>query len=119
MLAIDNTNIIDLGRGNGLPGFAPKVAYAYDATAKTVTVTDTTTYQSGDSKKKLIVRVHDKFGKKVEGTDAAAVSTAALNASKPFDVTITLITTKDLVTDGGAYDIQAAGEASKWDRQYR
>jgi len=119
MLAIDNTNIINLGRGNGLPGFIPKIAYVYDSGAKTVTITDTTTYQAGDAKKKLVVKVHDKFGKSVSGIDAAAINVATLNLSKPLDITATLITNKDLVADGGAYDIAAAGDLSKYDRQYR
>lgn len=122
MLAIDNSQLKE-NCCEGLPGFIPVVAFTFDAEDNTIAVVATgTTYPAGDSKKKLVVKVHDMFGKEVQGTDAAPISLATLNTAKGINVTATLVTTNGLVADGGAYNITniAAGATlSQWDKQKR
>lgn len=62
-----------LKRGCSCQGFSPVLNYAYDATAKTVTVTDTTTYPSADFLKRINVLIHDEFG----GTKAGTITVTA------------------------------------------
>lgn len=199
--AIDNTNLLEMNAGIGTIGFIPVVTYAYDAGAKTVTVTNSSTLQAGDSIKEIKIRVHDFFGKEVRGylfpsaggngyqspptvvfpgpgvnaaatavltngkvssvvintpgtgyTDGevvtftggggfgavgtlletggavdsvsltnnatvAVLSTATLDASKQFALSVTIITANGLVADGGAYGLMAAGSVGHWDKQ--
>lgn len=55
-------------KGCNCTGFAPGLSYAYDANAKTVTITDTTTYPVADFLKRINVLVHDEFGGTKAGT---------------------------------------------------
>jgi hypothetical protein len=120
--AIDNTNLVNY-RGCLPAGFTPALTYAYNAGAKTVTVTDATVIPAGDTLKKIRVRIHDKFGNEVRGSISAllgntgAVSTATLDDSKGLDITVTITTTNMIAADGGAYHIGAAGSIANWDIQ--
>lgn len=119
---IDNTNLINMCRDCGAVGFLPEVTYAYDAAAKTVTVTGNgTDIPAGDALTKMKVKVHDMFGNTVAGQNAdgsaLVVSTATLNASKPLALSVTLITDDGIIADGGAYGLQAAGDVANWDVQ--
>lgn len=67
--AFDNTNLKQgLCPGScNIAGFTPVVTYAYDAVAKTVTVTNASTIPAGDTLKIVHLKVHDKNGGEVRG----------------------------------------------------
>lgn len=95
-----------------LPGFTPSVSYAYDAEAQTVTFTDATTYQSGDSRKVVQLTVRDKKGNKVvnkiagnDNDNAQAVDVSSLDKSEGLDLAATVVTTKDQAADGSAQGV--------------
>lgn len=123
MNPIDNSNLINY-RGTQPAGFIPSVSYVYDAAAKTVTVTDGSTIPAGDTLSKVHVRIADKFGGEVRdaitvtaGPGAKVLDVSTLDASKGLDLRATVLTTKHIAADGGAYGLAAAGNASSWDTQ--
>ncbi len=116
--AIDNAGLIN-HRGCLPPGFTPAVSYTYDAAGAVVVITDGSTIPGGDTLSKVHVRVHDKFGGEVRdaivatgGGGAKTLNVAGLNRSKPLDITVTVLTTKHIAADGGAYNIGAAGNVA-------
>lgn len=125
MQAIDNSNLVNYCASNcGITSFLPKVSYVFDASAKTVVVTDSSTYGSGDGLKKVHIKIHDQFGSEVRDTitttstpGAKTISVSTLNLSKSLNVTATIITNKDYHADGSAFHIQAAGDLANWDKK--
>lgn len=127
--AIDNSNLLDY-RGDQPSEFVPGVNYTYDATAAEVDVVDASVFPSGVSLLRTHVRVHDKFGGHVNGEienpdgsesapdRTATINVSSLNRSKPLDITATVVGDDgQLVADGGAYNIGAAGSLGSWDKQ--
>ncbi len=122
--AIDNANLVNLNVNLGTTGFTPAVSYAYDAGAKTVTVTDGSTIPAGDTLKKVHVKVMDDFGGEVRDTitvtgapGAKTINVATLDPSNGLKVMATVLTTKMLAADGSAVRIGAAGSVGRWDAQ--
>ena len=123
--AIDNTNLKDKLHGDDLSGFIPNVTYAYDAAAKTVEFTHSSTFPAGDSVKAVHVRVHDHFGGEVRESpvsDGSAdadgvISVATLDTSKGLILTATITSEKGLAADGSVHNIAAAGALGAWDKQ--
>lgn len=122
--AIDNSGVINVCNDCGTTGFTPVVSYTYDASAKTVAVQDGSTFPSGDSLKKVHVRVLDDFGGEVRDTitvtgagGAKTINVASLNASKGLKISATVITANNIVADGNALPLAAAGSLSNWDVQ--
>jgi len=126
--AVSNANLTNLNRDFLTTGFAPVINYVYDAAAKEIDVTNASTFPAGVATRVVHVHVHDKFGGQVnsfikpgvgsgaDGTITMDLST--LNASKPFDITATVVADDGkLVADGGAYNIGAAGSLGSWDAQ--
>lgn len=105
-------------------GFTPGVSFAYDAVAKTVTLTSTTAVAAGDTFKHLHGRIHDQWGKDVPfniaavGGNSGAVNVASLNANKGLSITATAITAGGCVSDGSAMNIPAAGVLAGWDKDF-
>ena len=123
MKPIDNSNLVNY-RGCLPAGFTPKVSYAYDAAAKEVVITDDSDIPDGDALSKVHVSVHDKFGGEVRDAitvtgapGAQTIDVSSLDASKGLDIRATVLTTKHIAADGGAYGIGAAGDVSSWDIQ--
>ena len=122
-MVIDNTNLLNMCKDCGAVGFIPTLAYEYDATAAEVTVTNTSTIPSGDTFLKLKVRVHDFFGNEVRGVQTVqatplVIDVSTLNRSKPLAITVTLVTTGNIVADGGAYGyLQDTGNIGWYDVQ--
>lgn len=120
---IDNTNLINMCRDCGAAGFVPVTSYVFDAEAATVTITDASTIPSGDTRLRVKYKIHDFFGNQVSGAIEAAdsnddvVDVSTLNRSKQLAVCVTVITTKGIVADGGAYGLMAAGNIAHWDVQ--
>lgn len=129
MKAIDNSNLLHY-RTSDTVDFEPAVAYAYDANAAEVDITDTSSFPSGVALKKTKIQIFDKFGGEVRGfiypsagSDSGhdgetTISVSTLDRSKPLDIKATVIADDDmLVADGGAYNIGTAGNLSNWDIQ--
>jgi hypothetical protein len=121
--AIDNTNLKNY-RGTLPAGFTPSVAFTYNAGTGDVVITDGSTIPAGDTLKKIHVKLHDKFGGEVRGVitvtgapGALSLSASTLDKSKGLDLTATVLTTKMIAADGGAYNIGAAGNIGNWDVQ--
>lgn len=118
--AIDNSGILHYRQGScTILGFTPKVSYAFDATAKTVTVTDASVIPAGDTFKIIHVHVHDNVGGEVDGEINAAAGNVAidvstLDLSRPLNITATLTTVNQISADGSAYNLQAAGTLGTW-----
>ena len=79
---------------------------------------------SGDTLKKVHLRLIDDFGKEVRDTititgapGQKVLSTSTLNTSKGVKIMATVITTNGIVADGNAINIGAAGAVSNWDAQ--
>jgi len=125
MQAIDNSNLLSYCATNcGITGFTAKVSYVYDAGAKTVEVTDGSTYISGDGLKKVHIKIHDQFGGEVRDTITTTgtggkktINVSTLNLSKHLNITATVITNKDYHADGSAFHILAAGDLANWDKK--
>jgi len=122
-MAINNANLLNMCKDCGAVGFVPELSYAYDAVEAEVTITNTSTIPSGDTFLKLKVRVHDFFGKEVRGFQTVqatplVIDISSLDRSKPLAITVTLITTNNILADGGAYGyLQAAGNIGWYDVQ--
>lgn len=119
---IDNTNLLNMCRDCGLPGFEPKASYAYNFGAKTVTVTDASVIPAGVALKKVKVKVHDFYGGTAVGEIAAAagnvvIDVSGLDLSKQLAIAVTVILDNGGIADGGAYGIGAAGDIGAWDVQ--
>lgn len=82
-------------------------------TGKTLTVTDNTSYPSGDARKAVNVSVFDKFGNKQEAHIAAGGSgnvvidllAEDLNDVNGLDALVTVVSNKGKVKDGSILDI--------------
>ena len=123
MIAIDNSEIRNYCRRCNCSGFIPKFTYAYNAGNKTVTVTNASTVNGPDGHKIAHVYVHDQEGNHVYGkietvAGNVVISTATLDASKPFSITVTAITNGGCTGDGRAKNISAAGELGGWDVKF-
>lgn len=127
--AIDNSDMLDYRGDQGTAGFAPVVSYVFNAGSEIVSITNATTWPSGKSLGKVKVSVHDKFGNQQNGVidpdegsgtdNTIVIDVSDLDLSKPLDITATVLdSTGRLVADGGAYNINAAGNLSSWDKQY-
>jgi len=121
---IDNSNLVNMCRDCGAGDFLPEVSYAYDATAKTVTVTNTSTMNGTDTLVQTKIKVHDFFGGTVNAVlddsdvdQIIVVDVSSLDASKPLALNVIVKTTAGIIADGGAYGLQAAGDVSHWDVQ--
>lgn len=130
MSAIDNSNLINnLCGGCECTGFVPSVTFSYNSGAKTITVTDASTYAAGDDRKIVNLRVSDKNGDKVagnisqaDGDDAVTISVAALDLSEGYRIDATVVTTAGCISDGHAGRIGmliTAGAIGSWDKDSR
>jgi len=130
MGAIDNSNMLNYRSDNGTVGFTPNVTYAWDKDSQEVDVTDDSDFPSGVALKKVIVKVHDKFGNHVEDyimppddSDSGhagdvTIDVSDLDVSKGLNITATVIADDGkLVADGGVYNIGTSGSLSSWDKQ--
>lgn len=111
MTGFEDNKVLQEGLCNdcGCIGFAPKISYVADATAKTVKVTDTTVYGSGDSMKAIIVHVTDKNGKEkqakiAEGSTEVTIDVSSLDLSS-INIKATVVSDKGCKADLGAYKI--------------
>ncbi|AZA82164.1 hypothetical protein C1637_09960 [Chryseobacterium lactis] len=90
-------------------GFVAKLNYVVDATAKTATVTDASTFGAGDDLNVANIHVYDKNGKEKHGQITADAGNAVLDISSlnlsSIDILGTVISTKGCKADLGIYSI--------------
>jgi hypothetical protein len=123
MIAIDNSELKAYCRNCNCANVVPALTYAYDAAAKTVTVTSASTIGSPDGLKIIHINVHDQYGNSVYGkiqtiSGNVVISTATLDASKPYSITATLVSNGGCLADGSAKNIGAAGALGGWDKNF-
>lgn len=63
----DNTNLLQMCRDCGAVGFVPALAYTFNTGIGDVVVTNSSTIPSGDTLRKVLVRLVDQFGGEVRG----------------------------------------------------
>ena len=112
MKAIENEGLVnDLHYGPDSIGFNPVLSFAItnNTTTKTATITDASTFASNDSFKKVLVKVVDTNGKKVNGVIAVAAGNVVISlvglVTKGISITATVISTKGCKADLGIYDL--------------
>lgn len=98
-----------LCEGCGSNTINAKLSYEVDAEAKTVTVTDESTFIGGDDLKVVNVSVYDKDGNEKHGQITAdggnvSIDVSTLNLNK-IDIKATVVSTKGNKVDLGIYDI--------------
>ena len=115
MIAIDNSQVLTLlCQHCGCSGFHPSFSYVYSPSGNTVTVTDASTFDSGDTLKIANVTVTSKkSGLSVTGAITAAagnvaVNVASLDATLGFDVKIVAVTNARCVDVAAAYTVGGA-----------
>jgi hypothetical protein len=126
MNAFDNTNLkTGVCGGCDCSGFVPSVTFTYNSGAKTITVTDATTYPATDDRKIVNLRVCDKNWKTVDGNiaaadgdDAVTLDVSSLDLSEGFVLNATVLSNGGCISDGhyGRLGMVAtAGTLSSWD----
>lgn len=123
MIAIDNQELKNYCRNCNCAGFDADLSYVFDASAKTVKVTDASTITSPDSLSIIHVLVHDKSGEDVYGKIESAagnvtIDVSSLDLSAPLSITATVVTKGGCVSDGSAKNISASGSLGHWDKQW-
>ena len=92
--------------GNGM---VAKLNYVVDSTAKTVTVTDASTFGAGDDLNVVNVSVYDKDGNRKQGQITADAGNVVLDVStlnlNSLDIIATVVSTKGAKADLGTYNI--------------
>ncbi len=117
MQSVNNSAILNYCC-NCTDGVIGKASFNYDATAKTITVTDESTITAPETFKIMHVDVYDRFGGKAYAhIDAAAgnvvIDVSTLNPARGFAVAITVVTNEGTAKDGTAFKIgnsQTTGE---------
>ena len=98
-------------------GFEPKLGYEVDLTAKTVKITDTSTFGSGDSLNVVNINIYDKTGKEKHGqiTTGGGNRTVDVNGLDLSELTITATTvsTNGCKADSSIYKIGSTGLTGK------
>lgn len=104
-------------------GFVPILTYAADGSAKTVTVTDASTFGTGDSFKSVNVWVFDKLGNYKTGHISAAAGVATINVTgldlTLLDIKGTVVSTAGCKTDLGTYDVSGTSSGSLLNKSYQ
>ncbi|GEN74078.1 hypothetical protein [Chryseobacterium lathyri] len=99
----------DLCEGCECTGFVAMLTYALDATAKTVTITDTSTFGAGDDLNVVNAHVYDKDGNEKHGQITADAGNVVLDVSSlnlsSIDILATVISTQGCKADLGSYNI--------------
>lgn len=126
MQAFSNDNIKDnLCGGCDCTGFVPDLSYTYNASTGAIVVTDNSTYPAGDARLVVHVSVHDNVNTPVKGSisaadgdDAITLDASDLDDSDGLKLLATVVTENGCLSDGHAWNIKAAGNFGKWDKDY-
>lgn len=118
MTSIDNSGFQVCGNCD-CPGFVPAVSWSYVASTKVLTVTDASTFPSGDGMGAINVTVSDGAGHTKSGRIAAAAGNVALDLSSGMtlgpngiNISATVVTTHRCVGDLASFNIGIAANGS-------
>lgn len=117
-IAIDNSGLVDICRKCCGSDFAPGATYAYDANAKTITITDTSTLPDDEDIDTLRVTITDSVGGQVhDATINATGGTSVIDVSSldpvaGFVIQLTIVSDSRLVADGSIYAVGSTAPAS-------
>ena len=119
MNAISNFGFLNLFAVTTLNGFTPAVGYVYNAGAKTIAITDSSTYAAGDGLKIVHIHITDAMGgvlyNKVTvtgGGGAVTIDTSTLNPLAGYNITCTVVTNNGALGDLSAYGVGATSPAT-------
>lgn len=126
--AFSNENLKDTVGEVFTAGFTPSITFVYDPDAKTVAVTDASTYPTGDYRKAVNITITDKNGKRVRGAigtdnaaeslpDAATIDVSSLDLSGGLFVQAAVVSNNRLIGDGHANEVAVAaltGALGSW-----
>lgn len=111
MQSIDNSQVLNYDT-QGKNILNAVIGFVYNSGANTITVTDTTTYPTGDARKLVEVDVFDRYGGKVSGKilvgttgGAVAISVAALNPARGFAMNVRVVSNLGMYKDGSVFNI--------------
>ena len=110
MKAINNSGLLNICNVCGLSGFTPAASYVYDATAKTIVVTEASTFGAGDGLKIMHIYIHDCDGNSMYYTRTVAATNhsfdvSAMNPVEGFTITATIVTNLRAMGDLSAYNV--------------
>lgn len=122
-MVFDNTNLKSaLCGGCDCAGFVPSASFVYDPNAKTMVVTDHTTYGAGDGRKIINIRVSDKNDTKAKASNTGGVITAdlsGLDLSEGYQLFVTVLSNLGCMSDGHVGNEwltdQLTGNVGSWD----
>jgi hypothetical protein len=119
MNAIKNTGFLNLFAITSASGFTPSVGYVYNPSAKTIVVTDNTTYPGGDGLRLVHVHITDSQGGQLyqaittTGSGGAITfDTSSLNPIEGYTITTTVVSTNGLLGDLSAYSVGSTSPAT-------
>jgi hypothetical protein len=120
MLSINNHDVLNY---DGKSRLNAAVAFDFDSDSGVLTITDNTTYPSGDSRKQINVEVYDRFGGKIEKSftqegeylqdsessdgvsNSFGLDLQTLNLTEGVSVSATLVSTNGLNSTGSVHDV--------------
>ena len=112
MISIKNTGFLSLFAVTTLNGFTPSVGYVYNTGAKTITVTDNSTFAGGDGLKLVHIHITDADGSQLYnhitvtgGGGAVVMDVSGLNNIAGFNINCTVITNNGALGDLSAYGV--------------
>ncbi len=115
--AIDNSGFLNVCHNCGCVGFEPSLAFDFNSVAKTLEITDNTTYSAGDARKIVHILVSDKHGNHksgnipVGGTGVVTLGLSnsnrgdVMDLSEGINIICTVVSDKRCVADLSAYSV--------------
>ncbi|MGN6438374.1 MAG: hypothetical protein ACTHMM_17660 [Agriterribacter sp.] len=119
MQAIDNKPARNYVKQEG--NFEASVTFSLSS--NNLTITDTTSYPSGDARKVVNITVFDRFGKQVEAQigdspNNVVVNVSTLNKTEGLDAIVTVVSNKGFHKDGSIKDIATIKQSGSFDMKY-
>lgn len=117
MQAINNSGLLTVCNVCGLAGFTPAATYVYDPTAKTIVVTEASTFGAGDGLKIIHISINDAQGNHlyykltVAGTNHS-FDVSTMDPVEGFTITATVVTNLRAMGDMSAYRVGSWAPAS-------
>ncbi|RYZ84158.1 MAG: hypothetical protein EOP04_18575 [Proteobacteria bacterium] len=113
MKAIDNSGLKNFCHTCQVAGWAPAVTFSLANSTKILTLTDTSTYPSGDDRNVLNATITDRFGNvktaQMLGSDVDDAFTIDLstgfNITEGFVIQVMIVSNNRLIADLTAYDV--------------
>ncbi len=120
MTSIDNSGFLNVCGNCDCPGFVPAVSWSYNAGTKALTITDASTFPTGNGMLALNVTASDGAGHTRTGRITAAGGAVVLDLSagglvlgpNGFNIAATVITVHRCVADLSAFNLGVAANGS-------